>query len=223
MKAWRAAIGALATLGIVACSSDTVTSPPPPSLTPAQLAHRFDSLAQSLSVSSPGDIRIQWYQEMVRVLARGAAPSTLAIRAAGGPSSVNGLTEIDQFPTVLNAKVTADSTYILALYSPPLRPTAFIDVHVWFLPNGANADTTRTLVTAYLDTLGRQVTDTLEVADPVIVTERGACGLTQLSYLTVPSNPCLKATVNWIVGGGTDLLSIDPGLVVSGVHFSPTP
>lgn len=221
---WCAAIGAGVMLSLAACGSDQSTnSTTPPPLTAVQLALHFDTLAKNLSVSSPGDIRIQWYQEMVRVLARGASPSLLPVRVSGGPSEAQGLTEIDQFPTALNAKLTADSTYILELYNPPLRPTAFIDVHVWFLPYPGHTDTTRVIVTAFLDTLGHQATDTTETVALSLLSQRGTCALTTLAYLTVPTNPCVKADVEWAIGGGSFLLSIDPALEVPGVHFSATP
>lgn len=214
----------LALVFAAGCGSDQSTnSPPPPQLTAAQLALHFDSLAQRLNASSPGNIRIQWFQEMVRVLARGASPHLLALRVAGGPADVQALTEIDQFPTQINAKLTADSTYILTLYNPPLSPTEFVDVHVWFLPDPGHADTTRSLVTVYLDTLGHQGTDTTAAINVSVVGERGACQTTQLAYLTVPTNPCIKTDIDWSVGGGAGLLTIDPSLQVSGVHFMAMP
>lgn len=221
---WRAIIGATAIAGLVACGSDQSTnSPPPPALTAAQLALHFDSAAKTLSVSSPGDIRIQWYQEMVRMLARGASPSLLAIRVDGGPSDLHGLTEIDGFSTQVNAQLKADSTYILAMYGPPLAPVAFIDVHVWFVPDPGNPDTTIARVTVYPDTLGHTQIDTGAVVAVANLGARGNCPTTQLMYLTVPTNPCLKASVVWTIGAGIGLVAIDPGLAVSGVDFTSTP
>jgi hypothetical protein len=219
---WRAIIGAAACSGVAACSSDQATNVPPPTgLTAAQYALHFDSLAKKLSVSSPGDIRIQWYQEMVRVLALGAPPSLLAIRVAGGPSEVHAVTEVDEFPTQLNAKIKPDSTYILAMWNPPTQPLVFIDVHLYFLPDAGNPDTTRSLVTVFLDTLGRTAVDSTASVSALEVAQRGECVVTPLSYLTVPTNPCVRTNVAWAIEGGTGLLSISPALEDSGIILSP--
>jgi hypothetical protein len=211
-----------ATIVAAACGSDSSTGPPPPpTLTAAQWALHFDSLAGQLQQSSPGDARIQWFQEMVRVLARGAIPTGVTMRLEGGPAFVEAVTEVDQFSSPINAKLTADSTYILAAWAPSFRPTQFLDVHVSFLHSGGQTDTTRTLVTLNVDTLGHTVVDSTAVAGGQAVSARGSCVFTQLTYLTVETNACTRIEVGWSIVGGTGLASINPAFQISGVHLTP--
>jgi hypothetical protein len=217
----RAPLACLLAIIVVGCSSDTPTGTgTTTTLTSAQLAMHFDSLAGQLQTSSPGDIRIQWYQEIVRVVGRGPSPSGINIRLDDGPAYLQSVTEVDEFPTKISATLTADSTYILAAWGPPLRPTQFVDARIRFLPDAGHADTANTLVTFYSDTLGHTITDTAATFGVSVVGNHGDCTFTQLTYLSVETNPCLRASVEWQIVGGNGLLYINPQIQVSGVELT---
>jgi hypothetical protein len=215
---FAASVAAIA--ATVACGSDQSTNNPPPPPTSAALALHFDTLAGALQASSPGDIRLTWYQDIASILARGVSPSGLSALVEGGPAVFSAATEVDEFPDTLNGKV-ADSSYRLAAWAPSTRPMEFVDIRVRFWPAGVGkTDTTTTYVKVYTDTLGRALVDSTEGAAPQALSSRGTCMITPLAHLTVPSNPCSKVAVEWVVGGGTALLVIDPAVQVSGTHLT---
>jgi hypothetical protein len=214
------AAGAAATVATLACSADqstntTGTTP----LTSAQLALHFDSLAGQLPV---GDIRLTWYQEMDRILALGVSPTAAQMHLGGGPAVLETATEIDAFADSVNGQKIADSTYHLAGWFPTTRPTEFFDVRVRFLPAGTgNPDTMATYITWYADTAGiNTFVDSTEKVIPSVLSNRGLCQVTALQHLTVPGNPCTHITVDWLVGGGTNLLVINPQAQVSGTYLT---
>jgi hypothetical protein len=205
----------------VACGGDQSTnnSSPGPT-TAAALALHFDTLAGALQASSPGDIRLIWYQDIASILARGVSPSGLSAFVEGGPAVFSAVTEADQFPDTVHGKV-ADSSYRLAAWAPSRQPMAFIDVRVRFWPAGVGkTDTTTTFVQVYGDTLGGSRVDSTGGAALQAVSSRGSCMITPLAHLTVPTNPCSRISVEWVVGGGTALLVIDPAVQVSGAHLT---
>lgn len=216
------AAGAAMTAAAMACSSDIPTNiPNPPTLTAAELALHFDTLAGALQTSSAGDPRLIWYQDIASIAARGVTPTIASIHVGGGPAILDLMTEIDAFPDTANGKTIADSTYRLAGWAPELHPTEFLNVRVRFLPAGlGNPDTTATYITLYGDTLGHNVVDSTARVSLAVLSNRGQCEDTPLQHLTVPSNPCSKVAADWLVGGGTDLLFINPQAQVSGTHLT---
>jgi len=212
---------AAATLVTVACGSDQSTNNnTPPPLTAAQLALHFDTLAGALQASSPGDIRLVWYQDIASILARGVSPSGISAHVAGGLTFLYAVAEIDAFADTVNGKV-ADSAYRLAAWEPPESPVGFIDVRVLFLPAGAGkADTTVTLVGVYPDTLGDAKIDSTEDSGLLVLGNKGACDLTPLQHLTVPTNPCSKVALDWAISNGTFLLTINPPAQISAAHLT---
>jgi hypothetical protein len=216
----------VALMACAACSDQsTNTNDNIPTPTAAQLALHFDSLAGQLQQLNPGDVRLGWYQEIDRIIARGALPTTVTANVIQERTVLESVAEVDAFPTPLNAQVTIDSTYILAAWTPLYHPTGFVDVHVNFLPAGhGQPDTTAAVVTAYLDTVGTIGTD--DSADVHIGVANGhgsACPVTALRFLTVPQNPCTSITTSWVVSGGTGLLLIpSPGPQIPSIHLTPT-
>jgi hypothetical protein len=203
-----------------ACGSDQATNNPPPPPTAAALALHFDTLAGALKASSPGDIRLTWYQDIASIAARGVSPSGLSALVEGGPAVFSAATEADAFPDTVNGKV-ADSSYRLAAWAPSTRPLEFIDIRVRFWPAGVGkADTTSTYVQVYTDTLGASLVDSTEGVALQALSSRGTCVITPLAHLTVPTNPCSRVSVDWVMGGGTALLVIDPAVQVSGTHLT---
>jgi hypothetical protein len=140
----------------------------------------------------------------------------------GGPTVLETATEIDAFPDSVGGKLIADSTYRLAGWTPSTRPRQFLDVRVRFRPaKSGTSDTAVTYVTFYGDTTTNNIfTDSTQIVNLQVLTNRGLCQNTALQHLTVPSNPCTKVAVDWLVGGGTNLLFIDPAAQVSGTHLT---
>jgi hypothetical protein len=208
-----------AAVAMMACSSDQSTNTTVTPLTSAQLALHFDTLAGQLPV---GDIRLGWYQEMDRILALGVSPAAAQMHLGGGPTVLETATEIDAFADSVNGQKVADSTYRLAGWFPSTRPTQFLDMRVRFLPAGAgNPDTIATYITWYADTAGHNTfTDSTEKVVLTVLSSRGVCQVTALQHLTVPPNPCTHITVDWLVGGGTNLLDINPQAQVSGTYLT---
>ena len=218
-----AAAGVAAAIAIMAaCGGDQSTNTTPTPLTSAQLALHFDTLAGQLAAVSPGDPRLNWYQDIASILARGVSPTAGQMHVAGGPAVFETATEVDAFADSLGGKKIADSTYRLAAWGPATHPTQFLDVRVRFVPpKSGTTDTTVTYITFYGDTTSNNIfTDTTEVASLQLINNRGLCQITALQHLTVPSNPCTKVAVDWLVGGGSNLLVIDPQAQVSGTHLT---
>jgi len=204
---------------MMACGSDQSTNTNVPVLTAAQLALHFDTLAGQLPV---GDPRLTWYQDIASILARGVTPSAGQMHLAGGPAVLDLATELDAFPDSVGGKKIADSTYRLTGWFPSTRPSQFLDVRVRFVPpKSGTTDTTVTYVTFYGDTTTNNIfTDSAETVVPQVLSNRGLCQTTPLQHLTVPPNPCTKVAVEWLVGGGTNLLVINPADQVSGTHLT---
>lgn len=214
------AAGAAMAAATMGCGSDRLTNVPPP-LSAAALALHFDTLAGALQASSPGDIRLSWYQDIANILARGVSPSVSSVHLDGGSAILETATEIDAFPDTANGKTIADSTYRLAGWAPQLHPTQFVDVRVRFLAAGTgNPDTTKTYITFYVDSLGHALSDSTETVSLTVLSDRGTCVVTPLAHLTVPSNPCSKVAVDWLVGGGKEVFGADPVIQVSGTHLT---
>ena len=189
-------------------------------LTAAQLAMHFDTLAGALQASSPGDIRLTWYQDIARILARGVGQTSLLTQLQGARTGFVAASEIDAFADTVKG-VIADSTYRLAAWFPSGLPSQFIDLRVRFLPAGTGkADTSSITLKVYTDTLGHLLTDNKEIVGVGTLGARGTCGMTPLQHLTVPQNPCSRVAVLWEVTGGTDLLVINPAAQVSGTHLT---
>ena len=219
-RACLAALAAASALS-VACGSDQSTNSTSPPPTAAALALHFDTLAGELKASNPSDIRLRWYQDIASILARGVSPSGLSARAVGGPAVLDALTEIDAFPDSLGGKLVADSTYRLAAWAPPTRPTQFIDLRAQFVPAGTGkADTVVRSIKVYTDTVGGLLVDTIEGVSVQALSNRGTCVLTPLQNLTVPTNPCSKVAVDWLVEGGSGVLVINPVAQISGTHLT---
>jgi hypothetical protein len=214
------AIGTAVIGATLACGSDqsTNTNVPPPQ-GPA-LALHFDTLAGALQASAPGDVRLIWYQDIASILALDVNPTGLTANLEGRPAVFESAIEIDAFADTVNGKI-ADSTYRLAAWAPSTRPTAFIDLRVRFLRAGTGKpDTTATYVTVYTDTLGAAAVDSTAGVAVQVLSNRGRCVVTPLEHLTVPTNPCSRVAVDWLVGGGTDLLVISPAAQISGTHLT---
>jgi hypothetical protein len=195
-------------LAAVACGSDQSTNSTPPPLTAAALALHFDTLAGQLQASNPADVRLQWYQAIASILARGASPTVLSVQARGELAVFEVLTEVDAYPDSVAGKKITDSSYRLAAWAPSTRPNQFVDLRVRFVPAGTGQpDTLVRSLTLYSDTTGA-------------LSSRGTCVLTPLQNLTVPTNPCSKVIVDWLVDGGTGLLTIDPAAQISGTHLT---
>jgi hypothetical protein len=218
----RGAALAVGLLAAVACGSDQSTNstlPPPP--TAAALALHFDTLAGELQASNPTDVRLQWYQAIASILARGMNPTLLTLQARGERGVFEALTEVDAFPDSVAGKKIADSTYRLAAWAPNTHPTQFVDLRVRFVPAGTgHPDTLARSLTLYADTLGNKFVDSTVVVGVQALSSRGTCVLTPLHNLTVPANPCSKVIVEWLVGGGTGVLTIDPPAQISGTHLT---
>ena len=215
---------ALLAVGVVvaaaACGSDQSTNSGTPPLTSAELALHFDTLAGALQASSPTDVRLTWYQDIASILALGVSPSGVAATVQGGNAVFVSAVEIDAFADSSGGKLVADSTYRLAAWAPPSRPTQFVDMRVRFLPAGVGkADTVASRILVYTDTLGGALADSSEVVAVQVVANRGLCTHTALQHLVVPTNPCTHATVDWAVAGG-GLLVINPAAQVSGTHLT---
>lgn len=207
-----------AAVGMMACGGDQSTNTTVVPLTSAQLALHFDTLAGQLP---PGDIRLVWYQDIASILALGVSPATAQARLNGGPAVFEMLTEIDAFPDSVNGKPIDDSTYRLAAWFPVTKPSQFVDVRVRYLRAGTGkADTTATYITYYQDTVGQAYLDSSQAASFTVLSNRGLCEVTALKNLTVPSNPCTKVAVDWMIIGGDNLLVIDPVAQVSGTHLT---
>lgn len=205
-------------IAMVACSADQPSGPNPTPLTPAQLAMHFDTLAGQLL---PGDPRLIWYQDIVSIVGDGVSPNAGQMHINGAPAVFEAATEIDAFPDSEGGKRVADSTYRLAAWGPATRPTQFLDLRVRWVPNkSGTADTAKVSVTFYLDSTGKAFNDTTEFAQFQLITNRGLCQRTAVQHLTVPTNPCTKIALNWLVGGGTNVLTIDPADQVSGTHLT---
>jgi len=220
-RAWIAA-GAVSIAFLAACGGDQSTNSggsTPPS--PAALALHFDTLAGALKASNPGDIRLVWYQDIASILARGISPSGLSVDAQGFPAVFEALTEVDAFPDSVGGKLLADSTYRLAAWAPSTKPTEFIDLRVQFLPAGAGKpDTLTRILTLYTDTAGGALIDQTFGIGVNVLSARGTCQITPLQNLTVPTNPCTRVAVDWLVEGGSGLLYINPAAQVSGTHLT---
>jgi len=212
---------AVGVLTAVACGSDqsTNTTPPPP--TAAALALHFDTLAGELQASNPADVRLQWYQAIASILARGVSPTVLAAQARGELAVFQVLTEVDAFPDSVAGKKITDSSYRLAAWAPSTRPTQFVDLLVRFVPAGAgHPDTLARSLTLYTDTSGALLVDSTATVGVIALSSRGTCVLTPLVNLMVPTNPCSRVIVDWLVDGGTGLLTIDPAAQISGTHLT---
>jgi len=211
--------GAAATAATLACSGDQSTNAPVTPLTSAQLALHFDTLAGQTPVN---DIRLGWYQNIDRILALGVSPTAAQMHLGGGPAVLETATEVDAFADSANGVKIADSTYRLAGWFPSTRPTQFIDMRVRFLPAGAgNPDTVATYITWYADSAGQNIfVDSTEKVVLTVLSSRGVCQVTALQHLTVPPNPCTHVTVDWLVGGGSNLLVINPQAQVSGTYLT---
>ncbi len=205
-------------IAMMACSSDEPTGANPTPLTPAQLSMHFDTLAGQLA---PGDPRLNWYEDIASIVALGVTPTAGQMHINGAPAVFETATEIDAFPDSEGGKQVADSTYRMAAWGPATRPTQFLDLRVRFVPNkSGTADTAKTSITFYLDSTGKAFSDTTEIVQLQLITNRGLCQRTALQYLTVPTNPCTKIAVNWLLGGGTNVLVISPADQVSGTHLT---
>jgi hypothetical protein len=209
-------------LAAVACGSDqstNSTTPPPP--TAAELALHFDTLAGELHASNPADVRLQWYQAIASILARGASPTVLSAQARGELAVFEVLTEVDAYPDSIAGKKITDSSYRLAAWAPSTRPNQFVDLRVRFVPAGTGQpDTLVRSLTLYSDTTGASLVDSTAAVGVDALSSRGTCVLTPLENLTVPTNPCSKVIVDWLVDGGTGLLTIDPAAQISGTHLT---
>jgi hypothetical protein len=214
--------GALAGVlaGAAACGSDQSTNSIP-SLTAAQLAMHFDTLAGQLEVSHPGDIRLSWYQQIAEVLARGQSPTGLAARLVTGPAVMPALTEIHAYPDTINAHLIVDSTYNLAAWLPTPQPTIFVDVYVRFIKTAAgHPDSTAALVSIF-DTTGASIKDTTAaVIASLTNSNSGACTVTPLVHLTVPANPCTKVIASWQVAGGMGAVNINTPVRIAGIRLT---
>ena len=212
---------AVGVLAAVACGSDQSTNSTPPPPTAAALALHFDTLAGALQASNPTDIRLRWYQAIASILARGMNPSVVSARARGEPAVFEVLTDVDAFPDSVAGKKIADSSYRLAAWAPTTRPTQFVDLRVRFVPAGAGKpDTLARSLTFYPDTSGAMLVDSTAIVGVDALSSRGTCVLTPLENLMVPPNPCSKVIVDWLVAGGTGLLTIDPAAQISGTHLT---
>jgi hypothetical protein len=208
-------------LAAVACGSDQSTNSTPPPPTAAALALHFDTLAGELHASNPADVRLQWYQDIASILARGANPTVLSVQARGELAVFEVLAEVDAFPDSVGGKTITDSSYRLAAWAPSTRPNQFVDLRVRFVPAGAGKpDTLARSLTLYTDTLGNLLVDSTAVVGVDALSSRGTCVLTPLQNLVVPANPCSKVIVAWLVDGGTGLLAIDPAAQISGTHLT---
>jgi hypothetical protein len=217
----RWVILAAGVLSTVACGSDQSTNSSPPPPTAAALALHFDTLAGELQASNPGDIRLVWYQDIASILARGIPPTALTAQAQGSPAVFEALVEVDAFPDSANGKVRYDSTFRLAAWAPSTKPTKFIDLRVQFVPAGTGKpDTLTRTLTLYTDTLGGSLVDQTVGVGVQVLSSRGTCTITPLQNLVVPTNPCSKAIVEWLVEGGSGLLTIDPAAQISGTHLT---
>ena len=208
-------------LAAVACGSDQSTNSTPPPLTAAALALHFDTLAGQLQASNPADVRLQWYQAIASILARGASPTVLSVQARGELAVFEVLTEVDAYPDSVAGKKITDSSYRLAAWAPSTRPNQFVDLRVRFVPaRTGQPDTLVRSLTLYSDTTGALLVDSTASVGVDALSSRGTCVLTPLQNLTVPTNPCSKVIVDWLVDGGTGLLTIDPAAQISGTHLT---
>jgi hypothetical protein len=212
---------AVGVLAAVACGSDQSTNSTTPPETAAALALHFDTLAGELQASNPADVRLLWYQAIASILARGASPTVLSAQARGELAVFEVLTEVDAYPDSVAGKQITDSSYRLAAWAPSTRPTQFVDLRVRFVPTGAGQpDTLARSLTLYTDTAGALLVDSTASVGVDALSSRGTCVLTPLANLTVPTNPCSKVIVEWLVDGGTGLLTIDPAAQISGTHLT---
>jgi hypothetical protein len=212
---------AVGVLAAVACGSDQSTNSTPPPPTAAALALHFDTLAGELQASNPADVRLLWYQAIASILARGVNPTVLSAQARGELAVFEVLTEVDAFPDSVGGKKVTDSSYRLAAWAPSTRPAQFVDLRVRFVPAGTGKpDTLVRSLTLYTDTTGALLVDSTVAVGVEALSNRGTCVLTPLQNLTVPANPCSKVVVDWLVTGGTGLLTIDPPAQISGTHLT---
>jgi hypothetical protein len=218
-RVFRAA-SVVAIAATAACGSDQSTNSGPPALTAAQVAMHFDTLAGVLQASSPSDIRLIWYQDIARIVARGVSPTGVQAELQGGRTVFLSASEIDAFADTVSG-VIADSTYRLAAWFPATRPSQFVDIRVRFLPAGTGkADTASITLKFYSDTLGHVLNANSEIVGIGTLGSRGSCVITPLQHLAVPQNPCSRIAVLWEVTGGTDLLVINPATQISGTYLT---
>lgn len=187
MRRLAAVVGS--TLAIAACGLDQVAAPTGPTLTTAQLAHAYDSIAGTLS---PDDPRIHWLQQIDNAMAFGAPRTPIEIDVAG----LAGL-----YWAVATAYVSVDTTgrvgaidssYVLTAWQGALIPFTFLELNIAFARRPYNVPDTAEAQVAYFssDTAGGRSTDSV-VAATQRTTVHGACTPVTLVHLFLPTGHCM--------------------------------
>lgn len=188
MRRLAAVVGS--TLAIAACGVDQVAAPTTPTLTTAQLALAFDSLAGTLP---PWDGRVHWLQQIDNALALGAPRTAIEIDVAGQA----GLYWAVASATIATLDTTGpvrsvDSTYVLTAWQGGIVPFDFLELDIAFARRAYPQPDTAEAQVAYFanDTAGGLTGDTVVAATQRTVIH-GDCTPVKLVNLLLPTGHCM--------------------------------
>ncbi len=177
------------TLAIAACGVDRVAAPTTPTLTTAQLALAFDSLAGTLP---PGDSRVHWLQQIDNAMALGAPRTAIEIDVAGQA----GLWWAVVSATVATLDTTGpvrsiDSNYVLTAWQGGIVPFDFLELAIAFARRADNQPDTAEAHVAYFanDTVSGLAGDTVVAATQKTIIH-GDCTPVTLVHLVLPTGHC---------------------------------
>jgi hypothetical protein len=209
--------GIAAVLLLAACGTDKSTAPPTPTLTTAQLAMYYDSLAGALS---PSDPRIHWLQEIDEALAFGAARTPIVIDVEGAPNLYWAVATATIGPPGAGQPGEIDSTYVLAAWLGDLKPTSFLQLTITYVRESSGlGDTAEAQVVVYADSTASGVAGTETVGAVQDVAVLDACTPIHLVNLYTPTGTC--STMSLEIGYQSSINGM-PFRAMFGTRFMPS-
>lgn len=178
-----------AILAMTACGLDQVAAPKGPTLTTAQLAMAYDSLAGTLALTDP---RIHWLQQIDNGLALGAPRTPIEIDVAGLAGLYWAVATAYVSGDTVGRVGAVDSSYVLTAWQGALEPFTFLSLNIEYVRRPYGVPDTAEAQISYFssDTAGGLSSDSVVAATENTVVH-GACTPVVLVHLLLPTGHCM--------------------------------